>query len=291
MPRARVNGVDLSYEALGSGFPLLFIHGGFGGPGSTIVPQVRQITAVLPRDRIQTIVYDRRCAGQSEYDLGHYALPDLAADARALLAHLDIERSIVVGDSMGGMVAQQYALDYPQNVHALCLMETGADLMSETFFGKEGRELVERTRREGDRAVYEARKEQLRNPPPLGAGAGMRPPSEEQAARIQAQREATMKALAYVSDDDLFRYSTGMTRNYEAFLGYDFASRLGELRMAVCVIHGNADTTVPFDYGKALHRAIPHSEFREIPNATHGVLMFPGAAEALCDWALRMAVD
>jgi len=134
MPKVRANGVEISYECSGAGAPLLIIHGGFGGPQSTLVQQARVIMAILANEPVQTITYDRRCAGQSEYVLTDYTLPDLAADARALLDQLGVARSIVVGDSMGGMVAQQYALSYPEAVSALCLVETGADLMSDTPF-------------------------------------------------------------------------------------------------------------------------------------------------------------
>ncbi len=286
MPKTRVNGVEISHEVSGRGTPALFIHGGFGGTGSTLVQQPRQISTLFPEDKVQIITYDRRCAGQSQYLLDWYTLPDLAADARALLGHLGIDRSIVIGDSMGGMVAQQYALTYAEHTSALCLMETGADLMSDTFFGKQGQTAVDRHKSEGDRAVFEAERERLRNPPAAPAF-GARTP--EIAARFQAQREAMLAALAKLPDEDLFLYSSGMVRNYAAFLGYDFGPRLRELKMPVCVIHGSADTTVPFEYGKALHAAIPQSEFHEIANATHGVLMFPGTPEALSDWVQRMA--
>ncbi|MHB8576565.1 MAG: alpha/beta fold hydrolase [Dehalococcoidia bacterium] len=286
MSKARVNGVELSYAESGSGTPLLFIHGGFGGPQSTLVTQARLVTTILPADRIRTITYDRRGAGQSEYVAVAYSLPDLAADARALLRQLGIERSIVVGDSMGGMVAQQYALSYPETVSALCLVETGADLMSETAFGKQGQAQVERAARDGDRALFESRKDQLRNPP---EAPGFGPRTSEMAERMRSMRAAYLAALQDVSDDALCTYFTGMTRNYGAFIGYDFASRLHELKMPVCIIHGNADTTVPFAYARALHQGITQSEFHEIDGAAHGVLAWPGAATALRDWVLKVA--
>jgi pimeloyl-ACP methyl ester carboxylesterase len=132
MPNATVNGVEIDYEISGSGVPALFIHGGFGGPATTLVAQNRNDADLLPADKVMTISYDRRGAGQSEYTLSHYTVADLAADARALLAHLGINRSIIVGSSMGGMVAQQYALDYPQHVEALALINTGTNLMDAT---------------------------------------------------------------------------------------------------------------------------------------------------------------
>jgi pimeloyl-ACP methyl ester carboxylesterase len=285
MPKARVNGVETHYTETGSGTPLLFIHGGFGGAQSTLVPQMRPVHQILSQDPVRTISYDRRCAGQSEYVLSEYTLPDLAADARALLGHLGVERAIIVGDSMGGMVAQQYALRYPETVIALCLVETGPALMASTSWGKEMREQVEEARREGDRALFERRKAQLRNPPEGGLVA---PRSPEMAERMRAMRQAYVEALRQLSDEDLFRYSTGMIRNQGAFLGYDFTPRLGELRMPMGIIHGNADTTVPFENAELLHRAIPGSELHIVDGAAHGVLMWPSAAEALRTWVLQI---
>ena len=85
-----VDGVEVDYEISGSGVPALFIHGGFGGPGTTLVAQNRNDADLLPADKVMTISYDRRGAGRSEYNLSYYTVADLAADARALLAHLGI---------------------------------------------------------------------------------------------------------------------------------------------------------------------------------------------------------
>ena len=229
---------------------------------------------------MRLVTYDRRSAGESEYVLDEYTVEDLAADARALLAHLEIERSIVIGDSMGGMVAQQYALAYPEHVSALCLVETGPDLMAGTTFGEAGRQLVERCRAEGDRAVFEQRKDELRNPPQW-PGAAFGPSTPEAQARLQAMAEAMTKALSAVADEELFTYWAGAVGNQAAFLDFDFTPRLGELQMPAAVIHGADDTTVPPGKGKALHAGIGQSEYHEIAGATPGLLAYPAAAKAL----------
>ncbi len=95
--------------------------------------------------------------------------------------------------------------------------------------------------------------------------------------------------LTYTPDDALFRYSTGELRNYEAYLDVDFTDRLGELKMPVSIIHGTSDNTVPFAWGEALHKAIPHSEFIPVEGADHGVLSYAPAAEALRTWVARVA--
>ena len=124
MPRARVNGVELSYEARGEGMPVLFIHGGYGGPASTLRRGPRPLADVLT-EGVRLITYERHNCGQSEYVLDEFTLEDLAEDARALLDHLGVERSIVIGSSAGGMIALQYALLWPGRIHALALANTG----------------------------------------------------------------------------------------------------------------------------------------------------------------------
>ena len=107
MPKARVHtGVELDFDVTGrdDGVPLLFIHGGYGGPGTTIFGAARQLEGVFG-DEVRLIRYSRRNAGASEYVLTTFDLPDVAADAAGLLDHLGVERAIVVGSSAGGPVA------------------------------------------------------------------------------------------------------------------------------------------------------------------------------------------
>jgi pimeloyl-ACP methyl ester carboxylesterase len=286
MPTMPVNGVETYYEVQGEGTPVLFIHGGFGGAPSTLVPSERVITGLLPQDRIRLITYDRRSCGQSQYILEPYTLEDLAADARALLDRLGIERAIVIGDSMGGMVAQQYALSFPETVIALALVETGVDLMDDTVWGKQMRDEVAWAERDGAAAVFEARRDRLRNPPAPPATQEF---PQELAERVRAQQSAYADAVAQISDDELLTYFAGALRNEAAFIGYDFENDLGAFSMPVCVIHGNADRVVPLDLGQELRDWIPGAEFHEIEGGTHGILAFAAAAEALRDWVLRMA--
>src|SRR5687767_9886144 len=236
MPRARVNGVELWYEQHGRGVPLLFSHGGYGGAGSTLASATEQvIVSILPGDRVETIVYDRRNAGRSEYVLAPFTLADLVEDAAALLDHLGHRRAAIVGSSAGGPIAMLFALTHPERTMALALPNTGADLLSEERrVARERRALIERLERGGAEAVFAARREAL--------------------------REAADAVQEGVSDEELRRYSTGEIYNFAAYRGYDLTGRLSELAemaergLPVCVIHGTADETVPYSWGEALHR-------------------------------------
>jgi 3-oxoadipate enol-lactonase len=284
VPDAHVNGVRLSYLDEGSGTPVLFIHGGYGGAASTLSPTPHAIRGTLPLDRFRLITYDRRNAGASEYVDTPYTLRDLAEDGAALLDHAGVGQAIIIGTSAGGPIAQQFALTWPERVIALCLPNTGPNLMNpEREVSRQRQELVERFRAQGARTVFEQRKHRLRVPPP----AAEPPPGGE--ASASERRARLERALAELPEEDLFRYSTGEIRNFEAYIGFDFTDRLGDLKMPVCIIHGDADQTVPYSWGETLHRGIPGSEFHTIKGGRHGIVGNPEAQVILRDWALRVS--
>lgn len=271
MPTVTVNGVSTYYEIHGGGSPVLYIHGGFGGsPGDQTESGSRAIEALA--GVAQVVIYHRRNSGRSEYSIASYALPDLAADARALMNSLGIDRSVVVGSSMGGMVALQYALDYPESISALALVNTGPALMASTGFGPPMARVVERAAHEGDRSLFESRKDRLRTPPELQGVANTQNHSDR------------LDVLARLSEDELFMLSTGAIRNYGAFIGFDYVDRLTELKMPVVILHGDADPVVSFENAGALKSGITHAELIVIDGAEHGVLSYKEAQDALRNW-------
>ncbi|MEK7693277.1 MAG: 2-succinyl-6-hydroxy-2,4-cyclohexadiene-1-carboxylate synthase [Chloroflexota bacterium] len=116
MARVEVNGLHLNVEAAGHGFPLLALHG-FTGSAATWRP----FAASWPRHRI--IAVDLIGHGASDAPAGEsrYTMAHCTADLAALLDALDVERAAVLGYSMGGRVALQFALAAPDRVAALVL--------------------------------------------------------------------------------------------------------------------------------------------------------------------------
>ncbi|MDP6606036.1 MAG: alpha/beta hydrolase [Dehalococcoidia bacterium] len=272
MPETAVNGVETHYEVSGEGTPALFVRG--------------DVLDAAPLDRVQVITYDRRCAGASEYSIDTaYDLEDIAADGQALLTHLGIERAIIIGSSMGGMVAQQFALSFPGTVSALALLNTGPRLMFETPWGKNSSALVDRVESEGAEAVFEGERAALREPPEPPQPANPSPLAEQAAAG----RKLYIEAVKGVSDEDLFRYWRGTVRNYAAF---DFTSRLPEIAAIDApkvIVHGDADSVVPFTDAEALRDGIGEIEFHAISDADHGITAYPAAQGVIRDWLTRVA--
>ena len=284
MARATINGLEIEYRIYGEGTPVLFVHGGFGGPNSSLLPSPNAITRDIPQG-FQLITFDRRCAGESDYTLEWFDLADVASDAHELMHHLGFEQSIVVGSSMGGMVALQYIHLFSHSVTALGLMNTGADLMSRTNWGRRLAHQVSRHKNEGDEGVFAEYRERLRNPDqtPLPQDT-----SSEVQKQMEAARNAYMNALAITSDEDLCRYHAGMIRNASAFLGHDFTTTLENIAVPALIVHGDADDVVPYEYGEQLATGIAESKFVTIPNARHGILSYAEAREALSDWLLSL---
>ncbi len=284
MARATIGGLEIEYQIYGEGTPALFIHGGFGGPNSSLLPSPNAITRDIPHG-FQLITFDRRCAGESDYTLDWFDLADIASDAYGLMQYLGFEQSIVVGSSMGGMVALQYIHLFSHSVTALGLMNTGADLMSRTNWGQRLAHQVNRHKNEGDENVFTEYRERLRNPTPTAMPLGT---SSEARKQIEAGRNAYMNALTKTSDEDLCRYHAGMIRNASAFLGRDFTKTLANIAVPTLIIHGDADDVVPYEYSEQLAAGIDNSKFITIPNARHGILSYGEAREALSDWLLSL---
>ena len=117
-----VRDVSLFVKVVGSGYPLLLMHGGPGLDHTTLLP-------LQPlADQFTLIFYDHRCNGRSEgAGVTSMTWENLTADADALRQALGFERWAVLGQSFGGNVALEYALRYPSSLSHLVLMDTGAD--------------------------------------------------------------------------------------------------------------------------------------------------------------------
>jgi pimeloyl-ACP methyl ester carboxylesterase len=117
MQRARVNGVELEYEVAGSGEPVLLISPVLADGFRPLVSE----PALAHHYRL--ITYHKRGWVGSTRAPGPVSIADHAADAAALLEHLEVHRAHVAGHSSGAAVGLQLAVDRPQLVHTLAVLE------------------------------------------------------------------------------------------------------------------------------------------------------------------------
>jgi pimeloyl-ACP methyl ester carboxylesterase len=117
MNREKVNGVELEYEVRGAGEPLLLIDMLIADCFMPLLPEPALA------DRYQLIRYHKRGWVGSTHTPRPVSIAEHAADAAALLEHLDVRRAHVVGHSTGASIGAQLALDHPEKVHTLTLLE------------------------------------------------------------------------------------------------------------------------------------------------------------------------
>jgi pimeloyl-ACP methyl ester carboxylesterase len=141
MPTVHANGIDLCYETIGSGDPLLLVH----GLGGQLIDWPDGFCQELSDRGFAVTRYDNRDAGLStkfgdkpatdfvailggDLSTAPYRVADMAADAAGLIEALGLAPAHVVGVSMGGMIVQQLAIDRPDLVRSLCsIMSTTGD--------------------------------------------------------------------------------------------------------------------------------------------------------------------
>ena len=241
-----VPGGRLYYEVEGSGHPLLLIHGGLG----TLRMWDGQVAAFAERYRV--IRYDTRGFGRTETE--HVPFSN-RADAAALLAHLGAASCYVMGQSRGGVIALDFAIERPELVDALVIVAGGA-------------------------SGYEA---QL----PKGVSG---PPWDEMERHYEAkdwEPLAELETRVWVDgwgqpatriDPDLRRqvhgwildaYRTGREEGEPQPLDPPAAGRLGDVEAPTLVMVGTADEPAGVVAGRHIAETVPDAQLIEFPDVAH----------------------
>jgi pimeloyl-ACP methyl ester carboxylesterase len=266
-------GIDLYYETIGSPAdpPLLMVM----GYGSQMIAWPRGFSELLATGGRFVIEFDNRdsglsskldravdteavmaAAGAGELDrareLAPYTLSDMADDCLAVLDALGIERAHVLGASMGGMIAQQLAIERPERLLSLVSMMSTT---GEPEYGQPAPEALEAllTPSPTERDAYI----------PASAGKGL-----IWASRRYGDR-ARLEALAAASYDRCF-YPEGVTRQLTAILATGSrADGLRTLELPTLVIHGVDDKLIPPDGGERTAELIPGAQLMLVEDMGH----------------------
>ena len=118
MPQANVNGVEIYYEVHGQGEPLILIMGHGAGHSGW------RFHARAFKSHYRVITFDNRGIGKTGGRGDHYTIQTIADNTASLMDHLGIDKAHVLGASLGGMIAQEIAINYPQRVMKLILVST-----------------------------------------------------------------------------------------------------------------------------------------------------------------------
>ncbi|MGH3302342.1 MAG: alpha/beta fold hydrolase [Streptosporangiaceae bacterium] len=267
MPEARSGDLSIYFETDGDrGGPPLLLVVGLGAQLTWWPPGLRSELA----DRgFFVICFDNRDAGLSAWldDLGPvdllavldgsvpppYLLANMAADAVAVLDEMALPSAHVLGASMGGMIAQALAIEFPDRVRSLI------SAMSSTGAAHVGQQRADIT-------------DMLLSPRPADKAASVtqsvalaRATSSPAFGFDEARTTARMSA-----EYDRGNHPDGAGRQLAAILmSGDRTAVLGSLSMPVLVIHGDADPMVDVGGGRATAAAIPGARLWVIPGMAH----------------------
>jgi len=243
MPHARVDGIQIYYEVAGSG-PAAVLIAGLGADAHFWYKQVPALAA-----RFQVITLDNRDSSRSDKVEGAYTLRAMAEDVRGVLDALGIDAAHVVGASLGGFIAQEFALAHPHRVRALVLCCTS--------FG-------------GPNAVA--------IPPDTLAALMHRSGDPERDLRaflpIQLATDYLETHAAEVEDYVAWRIAHAQPlpayqRQLAAAVGHNTEARLGRLRMPVLILHGARDRVVPVENAHLMAAKLPQARLHIFPDAGH----------------------
>lgn len=240
MPFVENKGARIYWDEQGSGEPLLLIMG-LSYP-SYMWHRGRPILA----KRFRTIALDNRGVGQSDAPPGVYSMALMASDAAAVLDAAGNESVHVFGVSMGGMIAQEFALQYPHRVRSLILGCTAAG----------GPHAVQ--------AEPEALQALLRRDVA---------PEESKEAIIPFIYDAATPRER-IDEDMAIRmkwYPTaqGYRGQLQGIFGWEAYSRIAQITVPTLVIHGQNDRLVPPANSRLIAEKMPGAKVVLIPNASH----------------------
>lgn len=248
MPTVKAGSVNIHYEVTGKGDPLLLIMG-FGMPGMAWFPTLPFL------QEFQSIFFDNRGTGDSDKPAdGPYTVKAMADDASHLLDALGIKRAFVYGVSMGGMIAQQLALDHPEQVAKAVL---GCTWCGGTVSAHAPEEVIQQLLESTKLMSNDADKSldmllPLLYPPEFLAGH----------PEIKAMMLAALAAVPAINPEIAERTLVDVAE-------FDVSGRVSEIKCPALIVHGDRDVIIPPANAEILRSRIPRSEVLMIPGAGH----------------------
>ena len=252
MPKVKVNGINIGYGVDGYGEPLILLMGFSGGRRHWFF----QMHAF--KKHYQVVTIDNRGVGDTDKPSESYDIEAMADDTIGVMNHLGIDKAHILGTSLGGVIAQEIAINYPERVRKLILASTHP----------------------GGSEMEEARSEMQRA---LGLGESF---SKEDIRSIDVMKfMSTVTALAFnkrlyrlilVPLSRIYAKSIGfegLMGQFEAVTGCNTLDRLHMIKAPTLVITGTEDRVVPPLSSDVIASRIPNAKLVKLDGGSHAIQM------------------
>jgi pimeloyl-ACP methyl ester carboxylesterase len=240
MPHVKAGDINVYYEVHGTGVQTLTLIRGLGADLMSWFAQIPEFSK-----HFRTLVFDNRGAGRSDKPDSPYSSQQMASDVNNLLHALDIEQTALLGMSMGGMIAQEFAIRYPEKLSCLILVCTSFGGPQSVSLPKQMLDAIlagpvadENVKKLQERALY----------------------SDETILRN--------RDIILTNAEARSRFPTpGFSLNRQAAVlsSHDAASRVGQIRVPTLVVTGTEDRLIPPVNSRLLAERIPGAVLRELP--------------------------
>jgi len=239
-----INGVRTEVVVEGQGPPLTLVHG-----VASSLESWDKIASSLSR-RYRVIRYDLRGHGRTATPAGPYAIEDFAADLRALLVALDVAKTHVVGFSLGGLIAQSFALAHAARLDKLVIVSAVANKSAQALARLKQR--ADAIDRNGVSSVMGPAVERWFTP-------------EFREAHPELIKQRIQR---YLETDP-----RGFAAAYRTFMEGDLGEQLHLIKAPTLVMTGEHDPGSSAAMAKFMHEQIGGSHLHIIPRLRHNVLL------------------
>jgi len=249
-----VNGIKICYEIHGGGAPMILLHG-FAMYKEFWFPQIGELSKYF-----KLLSIDIRSCGKSTHPSEHYSILDIVEDIKGLMDYLDIDKAHMMGHSMGGMVAQNFALKYPKRLNKLILLATipkfpdvsGLDVYKESQIASYKAKLEDPVNaffeKMKPRFTRQFFKIMVNDPKHIFHGLF----STEELLELEKKGTSNIQDLIYLSD----------------IMGeHDTTNRLNEIQNETLIITGNKDKHTPKFSHELIHEKMPNSILKIVSGA------------------------
>ena len=240
MEKVKVNGIQLAYTRIGTGKPLVLVH------GYPLDHSIWDEVASFLKTDFDIILPDLRGFGGSDIVESQYKISDMAAEIAGLLDKLGIEKAVIAGHSMGGYISLAFARAYPDRVAGVGLIASQA--LADVPANKTVR--------------YEAAAEIMKS--------GVEPVAESMSAKLTPDK----RVQAYVRELIASQRPAGLAGALKAMAERDDSFPiLSSFEFPVVVIHGALDALIPVQRAQEIKAEIPHATLTKLPGIGHMPMM------------------